>query len=457
MITELFLKSNQIGRHQRFAALTANGDHFDKSLSKNPLKNFATENIRGMAKRPSKLCETRHERDMMGYILHLAIEKKMDVRRILSFPLTSAPPSIALHDGTAIYNEDKGEFANLLSPTSITEQVVPVFFIDIIDGFYFLSLRQNAPVKFGLYAEYILHQLCLSEAAEIFLIFAQYDCSSIRNIQAAKIKDLYDDGTAFEIKGPNQERPQNLRDYLRRKKFKTALVEFLLDYWAKNEDAINAILGTKRLFVTLNQNCYLFAADHEKKKCLRRFKNNHVTIESQIVMQIYMASQQKDILIQVQDTDSIIVNLLYHMQFWDDCSGIIVESGNATLRRRINVSDIYSTLSPGILQALPAWHTFCGNKYEPAFFGKRTKSTWKLFMKDSKFHRAFGNIGREDSATEEDIKVIECYTCQLYISSLPKLDDVNEARLAIFERHIGGQRMNKRNRTWNSIYSFKIF
>lgn len=426
-----------------WSACANNGDFFDNPLRKNKLQSFATENSKSRAKRPSKICETRHERDMMSHILCLAIEKGMEIRRILEYPLASAPPSLAHCDGTGIFNDNRDELASILSSSTNSEPGIHDHAIEFIDGFYFLGLHQNAPMKFGAYAVYILRQLCSSAAAERYLIFDNSD-SPIHDIGASKKKDLYDDGTAFVIRGPQQSRPENLRNYLYKNSFKNALVEFLLDAWAKNENSTNDILGEKRLFVTFGPNCYIFAAEHPKKKVISRFRNNHVDIESQIIMHIYKASQQHDILIKMRNIDSIIVNILYHMQFWGDSNDIIVESGDETKKIRINVSHIRPTLTSNIIQALPAWYVFCGSKYEPAFFGKRAKTHWKVLKRNESFQNAFANIGLGGSIDETDMKLIERYTCQLYMPGMQTLDDVNHARLLLFEKYNGAKYTGKR-------------
>lgn len=333
------------------------GKHFDKPLKKNKLKNFATEDRQEKARKPSQLSESKHDRDIMG-------EKKLELKYILAFPLTSAPPALSHCDGTGLFNTEKDGFTNLLLTTTAagSEQNTDTFLIEIIDGFYFLGLQRNPPNRFGRFAEYILRSLCSTNALERYIIFEKYDGHSIRGHEESKKKHLYDDETAFEIKGPNQECPSNFKKNLNKDNFKTALVEFLINYWAENENITNEILGDKRLFVTFGKHCYLFCAELEKKKCLPRFTNNHIDIDTQIIMHIQKASQQHHILIKVQNIDSIIVSLLYHMQFWGECEGLVVETGDITNKRRINMTRVFSPLTVDVIQALPSWFVFCGNK-----------------------------------------------------------------------------------------------
>lgn len=200
----------------------------------------------------------------------------------------------------------------------------------------------------------------------------------------------------YKIKGPNQERNGALSKCLTNSNFSDQLVKFVLDHWAENEECAS-ILGDKRMFVSYGQQCYLFGRNFEKKKIVKGLENNHIEIESKIVLHLQKIVA-KNILIKISSTDALLVYLIYHMQFWPSGREIWIETGdvNKNTRRLINVSAIYGQLSHALTNALPAWYAFTGCAYE----NPREKQAFPNFIRKpgnqrvniSKRCRGFGTI-----------------------------------------------------------------
>lgn len=83
-----------------------------------------------------------------------------------------------------------------------------------------------------------------------------------------------------------------------------------------------------------------------------------------------------------------------------------------------------------MVKSLPAWYIFTGCDYEPSFFGKGRKTSFKYFEKNAEYQLAFANFGLHEPS-ERDVQLIEKYICELYGTTC---DKVNDARVVIFQK-----------------------
>lgn len=431
-IAEFLLNITSIGaklRDEFIEECLVDSSRFHRPIKRNTIKNFATENVKQKKSLATKSDASSVERNVLGHVLYFAIENKIDLLNVFSYPLTMVPHSIANLDGTMNSNSQKGELTSLLlSRFDDREHPPEKFAIEIIDGFYYLGSLRESPNRYGHFAEFLLKQLCRTTAYEVHLIFDNDETPSIRDVNVKK--KVHENPTQYEIKGPNQERNAPLSKCLTNPKFKEELVKFLINHWTDNEDA-RSILGDKRVFVSYGHQCYVYSKDCSTKKIAKNFDNNHIELESKIVLHLEKVVA-KNILMKISCTDSIIVYVLYQMQFWKNDRAIWIETGDVrkNTMKLISVQQISRHLSHTLINALPAWYVFTGCRYEPSFHGKARKSCLKVLEKSPQFQISFGNIGTTLPASQHDVAVLEAFTCELYHANVKT---VNEARLNIFE------------------------
>lgn len=353
----------------------------------------------------------------------------MNLLNAFSYPLTIVPLSLAHMDGTIISNNRKGELTSLLveqlqieTSTNKPER----FDVEIIDGFHYLSSLRESPMKYGRFADFLLKRICDCDCFEIHIIFDKPVTSCIRDLDIQQ--NIYDHSMQYKISGPNQERTGSLSKCLCNSSFRSELVCFLIDHWANNENTIT-ILGEKRVFLSYGEQCYLYSRQYEMKKCVSNFENNHIETETKIILHLYQIAAET-ILIKLSSADTLMVYLLYHMQFWPNNKQIWIEHGG-TMRNTaqlVNVGEVFRKSSPIFINALPAWYVYSGCAYEPAFYGKSKKTCFKSLQKDIKFQAAFADIDKRPDSIE--LNVLEEYTCQMYQT---RAKTVNEARTQMFE------------------------
>lgn len=430
---EFLLKSESNGAEQMkiFTEECRNDNsRFQKPIKRNILKNFTTEIFKRKGSSKKAVDDTKHERNILGQILCLAMRGSIDLNRILSFPLTTTPHSLAHYDGTMIQNSKGNELVSLLmAKVSIQQTCSSGYDVEVVDGFYLLNGLKDTPTKYGLFASFLLKHICRTDAREIHIIFDKNKSPSLKDLNLKE--ELVDrlPLSSIKINGENQERASSLSKCLLHHEFREELVKFLIKYWS--ESSINEILNEKRVFVSFDNSCYVFSKDCEPGKTLSSFLNNHTEVESKIVFHLNKI-RAKNILVRTSKPEKLLVYLVYNMQYWIQDKTIWMEIGNINKNslEQINVNNIYSSLNSTMVKALPAWYIFTGCDYEPSFFGKGRKSCFKHFDMTPEFQFAFANFGIHEPS-ERDIEIIEKFTCQLYGNSCEK---VNDARAKMFEK-----------------------
>lgn len=408
---------------------------FEKPIKRNKIMNFSAEVVKSKNHKDKKIDQVKDERNLLGHMLRIAIGNQIDVQTLFSHPLTTVPHSLAHFDGTMLPNK-KNELTTLLvsdSQQSDSQQSHHSILhdVDIIDGFYFLRSICESPTKYGDFAMFVLRKICNTDAKEIHIFFYNRENPSPKDVETQKQMQLFDNGQKYQIKGENQQRNQNLQACLSNSSFRTELIKFVIEFWQQN-NATSEILDDKRVFLSFGEKCYLYSNQHQKGLILHTFENNHFEIESKMIFHMHKM-KSKNIRVMTANPDSVIVHLLYHMQYWVQDRVVEIEYGDPKKNtlQRISVRDIFNAMTPTVINALPAWNIFTGCSYEPGFYGKGKITCWKKFVKNTAVQNVFASIGSDEDVRNEDFDVLEQYTCSLYGQNLSK---VNQARAKIFEK-----------------------
>lgn len=361
---------------------------------------------------------------MLGQIFCLAYTQSIDLNKVLSFPLASVPHSLAHGDNTMIKNSKKNELISLLSSLESSErceQSTCGYKVEIIDGNYLLNQLKDSPTKYGLFAEFLLKTICNSNALEIHICFEKNSSPCLNDLQA-QVNVL---SSSIKINGPHQQRPFNLSKCCLHDGFKGELIQFIIKEWSKPETY--AIIGNKRIFLSLEENCYVFSENVELGKTVSSLQNNHMEVESKIILHLSKI-RENHIKVRASDPEKMLTYLIYNYQFFTGDKSICLEFGDVYKNslQHINVTHIYKSLDPMIVKSLPAFFIFTGCSFEPAFYGKGRKSWFKHFQREIQV--VFSNIGLHFPGTEE-ICLIEKYVCRVYNTPCER---VNEARVHMF-------------------------
>ena len=99
-------------------------NHYDKAISRQKLKTFANEGVRIKKKLDhGKTIELKMERNLFGKLLYMALERNMDLKEVLKYPLSPVPVSLCHFDGT-IRNTPKSSLMKILKKTCIIDPTI---------------------------------------------------------------------------------------------------------------------------------------------------------------------------------------------------------------------------------------------------------------------------------------------------------------------------------------------
>jgi hypothetical protein len=120
-------------------------ERFEERISKQKVSTFATEMGRTKVRsNDGKIKAACLMRDLFGSLLHISLEKKVDLEEVLKYPLTPLPLSLCHMDGTMLQSPKSA----LLKYLEVQTQSQPPTEVDvtIIDAMFFSISMQTSPV-----------------------------------------------------------------------------------------------------------------------------------------------------------------------------------------------------------------------------------------------------------------------------------------------------------------------
>ena len=197
-------------------------------------------------------------------------------------------------------------------------------------------------------------------ATEIHVIFDRYLWPSIKNRER---KDQGGIDVAYPIVGPKQTRSNDSLKSLRNKKFKKAVILFLSKFWA--DDSKVGILGSKKVFLTLEEKCFSYQV---QRGCViitegTKLQCFHEEADTRMIFHIYKSKPDSTIMVKATDTDVFIL-LLSHMRNFPNLkvwmSGTV---GRKQDQECVDCTTLAETLGPLLCSASIGFHVFTGCDY----------------------------------------------------------------------------------------------
>ena len=405
-------------------------ESFDKPIPRQKLHTFASQGVRVQKKRADgKLKELRMERDLFGRILVIALEKTVDIRQVLEYPLTPVPLCLFHADGD-MNKTNKAKLFKVLEDRVPSHNPPETIDAIIVDGFYHLHTYPDLPASMGKTARHILQRICAMKAKTIYLVFDRVASPSIKDMERDKRTDS-DREIPSEIGGDHQLRPTDFLKALRNDNFKRLFVSFLLKNWS--DDSINCFLGDKTLYVTEGFACFSFRALNGR--VLVREEENmrsiHEEADSRMISHLKYIPTPSNVVIRTTDTDVLAI-AIGNLSKIEPGIHVWLEVGsyNKNNHRFIDVNSICEHLGESLSNAIPAIHAFTGCDYLPAFSRKAKTRPLSILEKNKEFQIAFASLGTSETIQEDTVKIIEQFVCTMYGNK--NLESVNACRYQMF-------------------------
>ena len=201
---------------------------FERPLKKRKIKNFASDTSKTKLRtKDQTIKEVRCTRDLFGRLLYLGVTQNLDLKSILSHPLTPVPFSLCHITGAMNKTEKSALMRTIEERTPINKEPLDKNTY-IIDTMFFLQTLPELPPTFGGIAKVVLQHAC-SFSQDVHIVSDTYrDGPSIKKYERDERGNY---SMSYIITGPSQRRPSNFSAALLSASFQKALLVFLKNEW----------------------------------------------------------------------------------------------------------------------------------------------------------------------------------------------------------------------------------
>lgn len=306
----LFLTSiESTGNEMRTSLINAcieNEDAFQNyTIKRVKIKNFASVVKKRKIAIGGKVTEVKLQKDLFGRLLAISLEKKIDLAKVLTYPLSPVPLSMCQIEGI-IHKTSKAALTATLE-SKVQEHNAPQFIdVKVVDGFFLFHTMKQVPVTFGNVSLKYLTSVCSANASQVVVAFDQYIEPSIKAVER-NLRECF--SADFLIYGSEQVRPSNFAAELRNDKFKMALVTFLIEHWTSDDAA--EIIKRKVLYVSFDK-CYKYVV--KEGHVIRTIDEDlscpaHEEADTKMIFHLCQIENDCNVEILCSDTDVLVIML----------------------------------------------------------------------------------------------------------------------------------------------------
>lgn len=406
---------------------------FHAPLKRNGLKTFAP---RKKSKSSAAHKVLKADRATFARLVIVAQSRDIDMKTVLSYPLSSVASALASCDGQSIAHTKKSTMMSLLeektksvSSINIKESVHSTVIVDamaIIQAYP----RDKIPATFGELAHSVLLSILAIgkkfSARRIDFVGDQYQLISIKNME--RERRGVDGGNKRAIYSATQPTPKQFTAFLSSGANKRSLQSFIVQHWEKVKvaETIEVYAAVDRvcklLRFTANQPCPVVSVVAE-------LESDHEEADTRMLLHAMHAdstSPGSHVIIQSPDTDVAILSLHFAPRMKE--SVLWFATGTKDKKRVLSISNMATHLGEKLTDALPGIHAFTGCDSVSSFHGKGKKSGFTLASQDQHID-TFTQLGLDYTIAQDHFNGLEAYVCQLYRA---KSHSVNDARYELF-------------------------
>ena len=140
----------------------------------------------------------------------------------------------------------------------------------------------------------------------------------------------------------------------------------------------------------------------------------HEEADTRIILHCLYAAKQVNttrVIVRSHDTDVFLLLLSF-----SDVIGktLILDTGTGSRRRQINISQLASSFSKELRDALLGLHAFTGCDTTSCFAGKGKVKPLKIIRNDDHLTEVFSRLGTDENISVEDQHSLEHFVCRLY-------------------------------------------
>ena len=410
-----------------------------KRVKKVKVENFAADNVKGKGKQTKKTA-VESARDGFGNILaRIGTEENIGInlRDIMSYPITDVPLSLAHTDGTPTKTE-KATLTRLLEAKLPTDTQIPSEFgIVVFDGGLVLHevLPHHNQSTYGAIVRDIISKVTRGEQQFVHLLLDKYVQPSIKDVErvnrGADKKDQ-----EFLINSPDQKQRQKGTDLLKNGSFKEELASFLMTEVTKEYYA--PMISGKTVFISHGGKCIklhvtnmgILHAEHPPNL-------QAVHEEADTLICFHVRQLTGNILVRSSDTDVLVILLAVVPNMSDDVR-LIMDFGAGNSRRFVDVTTISRELEkiqPGLSEAIIPFHALTGCDFTSTFYRKGKSGPLTKLEKSADDVRALRSLSTDIPDTE----AVTRFVCKMY--GFKNSTNINEVRHSCFLKMTGQKKL----------------
>ena len=441
--------SDDVARDVLTAEVTgrkAKEDFIDSRLMKNegffnPIKRLNLKTLAHMhqtvklSTSNNKLIEYKQQGNIAFQLLMKSRDKKLDLEKLMTYPLTPVPFSIGLADGFLAKTDKSKGFRYIVKDCDDAKLPQSEEAVVIEDGNAIFHMLREIPPTFGEISQKILSSLPLQST----VVFStdMYKNNSVKSVERVR-RGVSD---KLIVSGVKTKRPKDWKQFLTNDDNKVQLVRLLLADWSSNTSA--KILFGHEVIIICDGKAYQLTSDGKSTKCkeIDFLYSTQEETDSRVVLYTMYAKNRGFKFARVRSPDSDIFFILLHYAASLEGINILFETGRGNNRRCIDVTTLATSLSSEYCTALLGLHAFTGCDTTSAFKGKGKVKALKIMQNDARFQNAFQLLGEAWKLEKETVDEIDRFACVLYGNK--KIKEVNNLRFATLQARCGGDEISK--------------
>ena len=320
-------------------------------------KTFSHLTVKPKSKKSMECMSLRESRNLLGRMLMIAQVRKLDLKDILTYPLSNYPPTFSNFDGS-MRRTNKSVLVNVLQtkvPDAITTTPSGGVTAVIVDAMALIHQSSNIPTTFGEYADVLFTVLIniglRHNASRLDFVVDTYPQLSIKSLERTRrshgvsLQEIR--VTRHDIKIP---RP--FQKFLSVGSNKESLVEFLFSEWKSYPShRLHGIV----LYICHSKYCHKIesSVDEVNVDDITELRCDHEEADTRMYLHAHHASHTDSVdtvIIRSPDTDVVILGL----NFVDAISVKVKLYQHITGRnsRMLDISEIARNLGKTQVKAL---------------------------------------------------------------------------------------------------------
>ena len=397
---------------------------FHNPLNRLNLKTFSDVAKKTEVKGNHKNIMIMNDKYLFGRMVLIGQSRNLQMKDVLSHPLGPIPYELASVDGS-IRKNCKSSLGKELLKNSAPVTVITQPKACILDGMSFVHRLSPTMSTFSAAAESLLRMILRDsgDCQRIDVVFDVYREVSIKGGERHRRSES--NVTRFtSIQGGHKIKQWS--KFLSNSQNKQQFIAFLNTEW--KDAKYTEKLRSKELFLTDATNCLKFS--HHSVEAVEELSCDQEEADTRMLLHAQHAyrSGYNNVIVVSEDTDVLVLLISFCTEIG---ANLFMQSGSTKRHRIININSLSTKLGPSICKALPGIHAFTGCDTVSAFAGRGKVNPWKLMQRYASFTEIFGKLGIHWTASEEVLKELEVFTCQLY-GSIGGVTDINDCRYRLF-------------------------